>query len=386
MLSPTRKSQHADRDFLKKALLIILGALLILGALAYLLREDIGIALIASRIAPEHPFDPALLPDAPDYANDLSWAALPGRTDPADHTPPHTGHDERSRAAVFFLHPTSYFGKDNWNQPLADTGANWITDHRILRYQASVYDGCCEVYAPRYRQATFYSFMDDNGNGEQALDVAYGDTARAFDDFLSRKGDRPFILASHSQGSLHAARLLREKIAGTALQQQLIAAYLIGFAIEDDQVGGLPVCDSATDTGCVLGWNAVEDKGAGLYPDAPRLICVNPLTWTTDDAHGKAEMNLGGIGFDSYIGADEEEEHNESNGAMAMTKAVADAQCVNRNLVVSDLRSEDFPSRLPGGSMHVYDYGLYYMNIRKNARQRVNAYFDKAQPQVTLGR
>ncbi len=43
-------------------------------------------------------------------------------------------------------------------------------------------------------------------------------------------------------------------------------------------------------------------------------------------------------------------------------------------LAVADLRSDAFPSRMPGGSMHVYDYSLFHMNIRENAATRVEAF------------
>ena len=44
----------------------------------------------------------------------------------------------------------------------------------------------------------------------------------------------PFIIASHSQGSTHAIRLLKEFVDSTTLQQQLVAAYIIGMQIPDD--------------------------------------------------------------------------------------------------------------------------------------------------------
>ncbi len=44
-----------------------------------------------------------------------------------------------------------------------------------------------------------------------------------------RNGDRPFILAGHSQGTFHAARLLGERIAGTPLAEKMVAACLVGY-------------------------------------------------------------------------------------------------------------------------------------------------------------
>ena len=93
-----------------------------------------------------------------------------------------------------------------------DAAANWIVDELVLRHQASVFNGCCEIYAPRYRQATIYSFLDHT-NGAQALALAYGDVVRAFNTFLNRiEPQQPFVVAGHSQGTRHAAELVREHV------------------------------------------------------------------------------------------------------------------------------------------------------------------------------
>jgi len=347
----------------------IAALLAVLGIAAYLFREPLMLAAIASQIAPGHSFDPALAPTAPDYSADSAWAALPATNDPSDDSPDGVPQ-ATANVGVFFLHPTSFFDKGNWNQPLDFDRANWITDNRVLRHQASTFNACCEVFAPRYRQATFYSYLDDDGNGAQALDLAYTDVLAAFEAFLARNGDRPFILAGHSQGSQHGARLLRERIKGSLAQANMVAAYLVGFALDASDMGDMPICDSPTATGCAIGWNAVDGDHAGLNPDGREIVCVNPLSWRRDDAHVDNAQNLGGIGYPSYT----EVAEGENVTAMVVEAAVADARCTGGNLQVSSLRSERFPSRMPGASMHVYDYSLYYLNIRENALQRVAAF------------
>ena len=53
----------------------------------------------------------------------------------------------------------------------------------------------------------------------------------------------------------------------------------------------------------------------------------------------------------------------------------ADAQCgEDGQLVVGDLRTASFPERMLGNSMHVYDYSLFHLSIRKNAIDRVMAF------------
>ena len=272
---------------------------------------------------------------------------------------------------VFFIHPTSYLNKSSWNQPLDDELANWIVDHRVLRHQASTFNSCCQVYAPRYRQATFYSFVENGSNAEQALDLAYNDVVSAFQNFLARIGPTtPFILAGHSQGTRHGAQLLAEQIAGTPLLERLVAAYLIGFSISESDIGDVPVCSDATQTGCAIGWNAIDGQGRGAFAGSESMICVNPLTWRTDDEHAPHDLNLGAIGYASYMAA----EAGEDVTTMPVEASAADAQCRSGNLFIPELRSTAFPQRMLGNSLHVYDYSLFHMNIRANASARVAAY------------
>ncbi len=354
-----------------KKILLSLGALLVLTVLlSYVYRNELMMAVIGSQIAPDHPFDASRLPPAPDYADKLAWAALPEIDEASDDRPAGvTG--EPAAVAVFFAHPTSYIDKQGWNQPLDDDRANWVVDERILRHQASVFNSCCAVYAPRYRQATFFSFLDTSGSGEQALDAAYADLARAFDTFIDGLSEgRPFILAGHSQGTMHAARLLREKIADTPNLERMVAAYLVGFNITNDALGGVPRCTTPTQTRCAIGWNAVDGDSAGIYAGVDNLMCINPLTWGEDEQYAKHELNAGAIGYPGFGLADDGEDFRQMN----VEVGAADAQCIDGQLTVPALRSTAFPSRMPGNSMHVYDYSLFHMNVRQNAVDRVEAY------------
>ena len=273
------------------------------------------------------------------------------------------------------MHPTTFFGK-RWNQPLEDAeasaSADWIVDERVLRHQASVFGSCCDVYAPRYRQATFFSFLDRAGDGEQALALAYGDVRDAFASFRSRIGEEtPFIVAGHSQGTRHATQLLREEIAGTGLEERLVGAWLVGFSITRDELGGVPACDGAKATGCALGWNAVLGPGDGAFSDAGDLLCTNPLDW--HDAGGAAghALNLGGIGYPKYGGPAEGEDVTR----LLVEPEVADAACrEDGQLEVSSIRSEAFPARMGPESLHPYDYSLFHMNIRRNVAERIAAW------------
>jgi hypothetical protein len=228
----------------------------------------------------------------------------------------------------------------------------------VMRGQTSVFNGCCRIYAPRYRQATLAAFFDDSQSGPKALALAYEDVLAAFRYYVAHFNQgRPFVLAAHSQGSRHADYLMAEDIVGTELADRMIAAYLVGFEI--DGSNGVPVCDTPTQTGCQVTWNSVGPAAGALFA-SPDNICVNPLTWRGDGAHADHDANLGAVNLDVRN---------------APEPGVADAQCRDGRLYVTEIRSDNY-SLMPLGrdNYHIYDYALFYMNIRENVQTRVNAF------------
>ena len=72
--------------------------------------------------------------------------------------------------------------------------------------------------------------------GLKALNLAYEDIRNAFIYYLKNFNDnKPFIIASHSQGTVHAKRLISEFIDGKELQNKLIAAYLVGIKVKENE-------------------------------------------------------------------------------------------------------------------------------------------------------
>jgi len=363
---PIEAKPGSKRGFLYTGL-----AFLLLAILGYVFRGELLGGAMAWQIGPDHNFADQPVPAAPSYADNTAWAALPETKDPADERPAAAADDPRGDTPVFFIHPTSYLNKASWNQPLEDATAKWIVDERVLRHQASAFNSCCEVYAPRYRQATFYSFIENGDNAKQALELAYRDVVSAFREFLNRiPANSRFILAGHSQGTKHGARLLAEEIAQTELQERLVAAYLIGFSITADDLGGVPVCSNATQTGCAIGWNAIDGNGRGAFSGTDNMLCVNPLNWQHNESYAEHALNTGAIGYAAYGRAEE----GEDVSALIVEAGAADAQCKDGNLFIPELKSAAFPQRMLGNSMHVYDYSLFHMNIRANAQARVNAF------------
>lgn len=323
------------------------------------------------------PFDPAAAPPAPDYRRPEAWAALPELEDGADVALAELpAIDPRTAPAdVFYLHPTTALGS-TWNAAIDDPAIVTATLRGGTLIQASAFNACCAVYAPRYRQANGRAFVHPDGDGDRAIGVAYADVSAAFDEFLARTGERPFILVGHSQGAILGARLLRERIAGGPLQRRLVAAYLPGAPLRAEALGaGVGPCEHATQTGCVISWHARGPRYAPNElefdaddPDTMKgRLCVNPITWSTDGAHAPASANAGAVFFDTEV--------------PGIKAAFADAQCVDGTLVITTMGDpeRDFMSRLLLWTMgpenyHPIEVQLYYVDVRRNAVERVAAF------------
>jgi len=288
-------------------------------------------------------------------------------------------------ADVFFIHPTTYFGADP-NARFDEPGATRTRlEQGVLRFQASAFNGCCRIYLPRYRQAALAAFLnkkEDTAQRTVAFELAYSDVRRAFDYYIAEENHgRPFILASHSQGSLHAMRLLQERIAAEPLRTQLVAAYVIGYSVpEEIEQTAVPVCRGARATGCLLDWNTVaadagEDRRAaerliwlaGHYQrlSGRRRVCVNPLSWVPD-GEAAASLNLGALPAVAPGAA-------LRPAVPRLTGARCEAGLLHVSIPWAERRG--FANVLTFfGSYHVFDYNLFYTNIRVNAAERVAAY------------
>src|SRR5690606_1710480 len=99
-----------------------------------------------------------------------------GAGDPSRWLPPGVERTEEGAlpVAVFFVHPTSYLERARWNAPLDDAQSQ-ARARLFLRGMASAFGAAEEIWAPRYRQATFGAFLTDKPEGQMAIDAAYGD-------------------------------------------------------------------------------------------------------------------------------------------------------------------------------------------------------------------
>ena len=163
----------------------------------------------------------------------------------------------------FYIHPTGFYEK-NWNSDMDKNKSAYERTEIMLGNQASVFNESCNIYAPEYRQATYYSFFDIKNNGRSALDLAYSDIESAFKFFIENLNeDKPFIIAAHSQGALHAHRLINKMVDNTDLNTKLVCAYVIGYIIPEKYYSDLfpntKKSSSFNETGCIVSWSSVVE-------------------------------------------------------------------------------------------------------------------------------
>lgn len=309
---------------------------------------------------------------SPDYSNKENWAALPDKKDNADLIPSNSGLKENQNDAqtdVFFIYPTSYNGK-NWNCEMKNKKINRQTQNSSIKHQATVFNESCKVYIPYYRQATLYSFFDKNDNGKKALDFAYQDVKNAFEYYLKYYNHgRPIIIAGHSQGTTHAIRLLKEFFDNQPLVNQLVTAYLVGMPVKINEFKNIVPCQSPEETSCFASWITYgESENPDYYgryhlevkdfeENLSKTICTNPLDWKTDTMLAQINHHLGSVPFSFR----KIHQHN------------IDAQCRNGILWISKPKNNGYPA-LSGGNYHLWDYNLFYLNIRQNVKERVEIF------------
>lgn len=318
-------------------------------------------------VHPKMAFDPSRVPAQPDYANLDNWAAHPDKKDPADLSPAPDFPDLQKDAPidVIFLYPTTYTGfsrdQKDWNASVTDAKTNKKTDNGTIQYQASIFNGTGRVFSPRYRQAHLHVFYTkkDTVAARHALEVAYSDIQEAFEYYMKHWNQgRPFIIAGHSQGGLHAMNLIRDRIEGTSLESQLVAAYIVGWPVQADFYKHFTPCQTPDQTDCFCSWRTWERNFGRKFKTDQKTVCTNPLTWsTTPNSYAAKSLNKGGVirPFEKIY------------------PQITDAE-VHQGILLA--RKPKFKGSIlfRRKNYHVGDLNLYYLNVRENAQIRTKAF------------
>jgi len=308
----------------------------------------------------------AQIPPPPNYSDLQFWAASPHKADVSDQVPAFLKDEKRETLAdVFFIHPTIYDNDADtasWNAWLSDEKVNTETDNTTILLQASVFNGSCRVFAPRYRQANMEAFYAvGTPRATEAFDLAYGDVKTAFQYYLKNENNgRPIVIAGHSQGALHAIRLLKEFFDGTPLQKQLVCAYMPGYRIKNEEFKSIQVGNNPAQTGCFVSWRSYlkGEMPKKLEAEKGNSVCVNPLTWNTSTEWASPALHKGiMLGFESII-------PNTLSAAIEPTTKILWVDVPPQILEMLEKKKD----------LHIYDFNLFWMNIRENVKLRIDSW------------
>jgi hypothetical protein len=350
--------------------------------LALLVAAAIGFQnnIFRHAMDPRTPFQTMVQPPAPNYADAAAWAARPDQI-------------TEGAAAIFFVHPTTFWGGDAWNAAIDNPVAAARVDQGALPTYAGAFAPLGDVWAPRYRQASLYSSLTHRFDARQARALAYNDVLRSFRVFLAEAPpDAPILLVGVEQGGLHVLGLLQEmfaseQLASEPLRSRLVAAYVIDQAtpleLFDGPLGGLKACQAPEDWGCVVSWGAFEEHNGASIEEFRRrsmawtadgrlepteghaLLCVNPISGSTAEDYMPARTHHGAVDATGLaIGVEP-----------APLAAQTSAQCSDGVLLIDRPAS---PSLRPGwrwgGRFMPRTAFLFYIDARRDAERRLAAF------------
>ena len=309
----------------------------------------------------------------PNYSDLSYWAAHPAIHDPSDSVPAplQASYEKDTAVDVFFIHPTTYLGAEKpfgMNANISDAFLAAKTDYSPVLYQGSLFNVAGRLYAPRYRQTHISAYYPatsaDTTLAIAAFELAYQDVKTAFEYYLANENKgRPIIIASHSQGTTHGIRLVKEFFDDKPLQKQLVAAYLVGIPVNPQVYTSIKACDTPTQTGCICSWRTYKEGYTPPFIQKEKfdVIVTNPLTFNKMIPNASWSANKGGV----------------LTNFNKLAKGVAEAKLTDK--VLWTAKPKMFGSFLvKNPNYHIGDYNLYYVNVRENVIERMKAYKNEA--------
>tara|TARA_B100000497_G_scaffold126539_1_gene165699 strand:+ start:113 stop:1132 length:1020 start_codon:yes stop_codon:yes gene_type:complete len=308
-------------------------------------------------------------PPAPNYSELKYWAAHPDKDSPALAVPGKgsINSDELYDVDVFYIHPTSYTGKDRkgWNADLRNSYLNDKTDSYVIKNQASIFNQVGLIYAPRYRQAFIGAYsLPEGENRNLIFNTAYSDVKDAFLHYLKYFNEgKPFILATHSQGTTHGKRLMKEVIeVDPQLLDKLVVAYLVGMDVKQNEFEKVKPCNKPNETGCFTAWRTIrkDSPPPSYYPTGNEYVATNPLTWDVEKTKATKKAHMGAI----------LKRFNKVH-THALNSEVKDG------ILYVCKPKFPFSFLLKWTNYHIVDYNLFYYNVQSNARLRAASYLQR---------
>lgn len=295
----------------------------------------------------------------PDYAKEENWAYFA------------LGEDKD--VDLFLICPT-VDTKDEYNMSMDDEKVK-KSFFGALNMERGIYEDNTRMFAPYYRQAAMKIYDLSPEDREQYLKLAYQDVSAAFSWYLENENEgRPIVIAGFSQGADMCYRVLKEFFGDSALQEQLVAVYAIGWAMTDEMITENPQIKPAAsenDTGVVVSFECESEDltGSMINPPGQTAISINPLNWKTDSTPADKSLNAGAC-FTDYSGGIRQEVPELCGCYIDPERGV---------LKVTDVTPQEYPPVLPilpEGSYHLYDYQFFFRNLQQNVELRINTYME----------
>ena len=300
-----------------------------------------------------------LFPWAGNYSSPSMWAHY-------DHSPDHP-------VDVFIVGATADWGEDGTYQTSTVKHEDRYFQKSLLNMQAGLYWDECNVFAPYYRQACLSVYYRPDAERAPYFHLAYQDVRKAFLWYLVHINDgRPFILAGFSQGADLALRLMQEFFDDESLSNQLVAAYLIGWRVVQEDLESFPFLHMAQgedDTGVIVAFSSEAEfvKDSIILREGGYTYGINPLNWRTDSTPADKSENPGScsIRMDGSIA-------NEVAGFTGCYRSPE-----RGTLIVTDVDPNDYLPDQPlfcVGCYHNQELKFYYRSVHDNVKTRVDSY------------
>ena len=140
---------------------------------------------------------------------------------------------------------------------------------------------------------------------------------------------------------------------------------------------GLPTCNAPEQSGCILAWQSFAEPAdygdiikkfeaarslTGIPRTGDTLLCTNPVSGTIGGTT-PASANLGTL------------KNNADFSDGKLVAGAAAARCDSKGfLLIGENPPQLGPYVLPGNNYHVYDYSLFWSNIRGDVERRAQAF------------
>tara|TARA_B100000214_G_scaffold373787_1_gene354877 strand:- start:785 stop:1777 length:993 start_codon:yes stop_codon:yes gene_type:complete len=296
-----------------------------------------------------------------DYTNDKNWAFRYDLHDEKKILPRNykSKNEKKFDISVFYIHPTTLFSSIKWNADTNHFKNNEIID-LCVENQASLFAGITDLYVPHYREMHIYSYTD-TVNGIKAFNIAYNDILNSFKCFLEMIKTEKFIIASHSQGTNHAKKLINEYIINNKdLSDKLILSYLIGMDIHKDEML-IEICKDPIQLNCFLNWRTFN---MSYYPYNSKwkygenYRCVNPISFSTDLQWTDRSQHMGILFPNKKILFKRTLSAKNEKGILWIN--------FKKNIILNRYKRDTY---------HNADFNLFWLNIRKNLIKRLEYNF-----------